>query len=128
MAGPADAVSSETRTARRVPVVQEKNIGHANDDGGWGWIAGEASDVLATAQVIYALQETGHAANSKEVQRAIRYLLDNQLANGSWKVNGTKQKTKDKPHETANYWGTTWSTIALSRTLGKATDQAEKSE
>ena len=90
-----------------------------NEDGGWGWIAGEESDILATAQVLYAMLEMDVPAENERMQKAIRLILSKQQNNGSWKVNGTKAKAKSRVTETANYWGACWAVIALSKSLGK---------
>ncbi|MEL7497208.1 MAG: hypothetical protein AAFN77_06325 [Planctomycetota bacterium] len=94
-----------------------------NDDGGWGWIEGDESDALATAQVAYVLQEirslkpapSDNDEDESSIQRAMRYLVETQPKDGKWKVKGTKEKAKDKIQETASYWGTSWAVIVLSR-------------
>lgn len=84
-----------------------------NEDGGWSWIKGQKSDALATAQTIHLLLETGEPPNQKTVRAGVRFLLDSQEATGEWKVNGTKEKAKNRVTETATYWGTCWAVIAL---------------
>lgn len=103
----------------------EKTFSVQNSDGGWGWIAGEESDVLATAQVIYALSEMKHDLNSAAVQKAVRYLIESQTEQGNWQVKGTKEKAKRRFTETANYWGSAWAIIALSRVKAAVQQTAE---
>lgn len=88
-----------------------------NPDGGWGWIAGEKSDALATGMGLYALLQTGAAETDHAVQNAVAFLLKTQNKNGSWTVNGTKANKQRSPQETATYWGTAWATIGLLQTL-----------
>ena len=108
----------------------KKLLGLQNKDGGWRWKEGEKnSDVLATAQVLFVLQEIerldsgfqNDSAVAKAVDeskgRAIGYLVQTQPTDGRWKVNGTKEKHSDKVQETASYWGSCWAVIALSRSL-----------
>ncbi len=40
-----------------------------NEDGGWGWLADEASDPLATAQALYVLERSGRVAKRCNVYR-----------------------------------------------------------
>ncbi len=94
-----------------------------NEDGGWGWIAGEQSDVLATAQVLYAMLEMKLPSNDPRLRSAIHFILTKQQENGLWKVNGTKTKAKSRATETANYWGTCWAAIALSKSLSSSKKQ-----
>lgn len=93
----------------------EKLKAAQNPDGGWGWIAGEESDVLATAQVIYALVEMDAKLDSANIKKGVAFLLKSQTEQGSWKVKGTKEKAKTRFTETANYWGSAWAVIALSK-------------
>ena len=97
-----------------------------NEDGGWGWIAGEQSDILATAQVLYAMLEMKLPSNDPRLQRAIHFILSKQQEHGFWKVNGTKTKSKSRATETANYWGTCWAAIALSKSLSKSLSSLKK--
>ena len=88
-----------------------------NADGGWGWIAGESSDALATGISLYALCRTGADNDDPAVQAAKRFLVATQQVDGSWDVLGTKEKKKDHVEETSTYWGTAWATIGLLQTL-----------
>jgi len=88
-----------------------------NEDGGWGWITGDASDALGTGLAIYALRQAGMPSDDPVIQSGLRFLLDSQQDDGSWPVRGTKEKKKDGIEETATYWGTAWATIAMLETL-----------
>jgi len=88
-----------------------------NDDGGWGWIAGESSDALATGLSLYALCQSGVATNDRAIQSARQFLVETQRDDGSWAVLGTKRTEKDSIEETSTYWGTAWATIGLLQTL-----------
>lgn len=94
-----------------------------NEDGGWGWIGIEQSDILATAQVLFTMLEMKLPSTDPRLQRAIHFILSKQQVNGFWKVNGTKTKAKSRATETANYWGTCWAAIALSKSLSSSKKQ-----
>ncbi len=91
-------------------------IARQNSDGGWGWKKGDPSDALATGQAIYALAKVGNSIE-EPLKRGQRFLIETQTSDGSWKVPGTKRSAKNKPVETANYWGTCWAAIGLLETL-----------
>jgi squalene-hopene/tetraprenyl-beta-curcumene cyclase len=89
-------------------------IDRQNEDGGWGWLSAETSDALATGMAIYALRYTSPPEEiESSVAAADQFLIRTQRDDGSWNVPGTKQKTRDKPTPTSNYWGTGWAVIGL---------------
>jgi squalene cyclase len=56
-------------------------------DGGWAQLATLRADAYATGQALTALHESGVVEpNSKAYRRGIRFLLDTQLADGTWHV------------------------------------------
>jgi hypothetical protein len=56
-------------------------------DGGWGQLAALASDAYATGQALVALRESrAIPVSDRAYQRGTRFLLDSQLADGSWYV------------------------------------------
>ena len=56
-------------------------------DGGWAQTSSLASDAYATGQSLVALREARAAApESQPYRRGVRFLLDSQLADGSWYV------------------------------------------
>jgi len=96
------------------------------DDGGWAQTDDMESDAYATGSAVVALLRAGelqpdHAA----VQRGVQYLLDTQLADGSWHV-ATRAKPFQTyfesgfPHEKDQFISiaaSSWSTLALLLTL-----------
>lgn len=95
-------------------------------DGGWSYILGEnMSDVLATGQVLYVLQENvadPSAANA--IARAQHWLLQTQRADGSWPIDIThiSQVDRSGPAKAKSfkdatgiytYWGCSWATLGL---------------
>lgn len=91
-------------------------------DGGWAQLATLESDAYATGLVLYALNQAGGIVpNDAAFQRAAKYLLKHQLADGSWfvKARGSPvQVAIDDifPHGT-HQWissvATGWSSLAL---------------
>ena len=55
-------------------------------DGGWAQLDYRDSDAYATGQVLVALREAGVSLTSPAYRRGLRYLLDNQLEDGTWLV------------------------------------------
>src|SRR4249920_2066188 len=56
-------------------------------DGGWSQHAFLSSDAYATGQTLYALHQAGAVNPSdRAFQRGVNYLLNTQLADGSWHV------------------------------------------
>ena len=96
---------------------QSKLLDIQQSDGGWGWLIDEPSDALATGMALYALAMTGLSREDESIQRAVSFLTETQNGDGSWSVNGTKQKKRDRVEETASYWGTCWAVIGLCEAL-----------
>jgi hypothetical protein len=62
-------------------------VARQHDDGGWNQIPTLASDAYATGQVLVALARSGAMKPDHPVYRkGVRFLLDNQLEDGSWYV------------------------------------------
>lgn len=55
-------------------------------DGGWGQLPSRSSDAFATGDAMLALHESGLPVTDTAYQRGLRFLLDRQLADGSWRV------------------------------------------
>lgn len=121
-----EAVSSELYAARLLLAAQsgdsteelaQKLLSLQHEDGGWGWLTADKSDALATGLALYALRYAGVPSDDLNVARATAFLVETQNPDGSWTVHGTKDNAKDRPAETASYWGTCWATLALLSTL-----------
>ncbi len=98
-------------------------------DGGWAQLDDMPSDVYATSTVLVALmQTTGLSDDHTAIGHGIRYLLDTQLADGSWHV-VTRAKGFQTYFETGFPHGkdqfistaaSAWSVLALSLQLPEA--------
>ena len=100
-------------------------------DGGWAQIASRDSDAYATGQALVALQQfSGMAIEDPAIQRGIRFLLDTQLADGSWFVE-TRRTTPGLElfdtgfpgairHQFISHAGSAWATMALVAALDPA--------
>lgn len=95
-------------------------------DGGWSYILGEnMSDVLATGQVLYVLQElAADPPTANAIARAQHWLLQTQRADGSWPIDIThiSQVDRSGPAKAKSfkdatgiytYWGCSWATLGL---------------
>ena len=95
-------------------------------DGGWSYILGEnMSDVLATGQVLYVLQENAtDPSTANAIARAQQWLLQTQRADGSWPIDIThiSQVDRSGPAKAKSfkdatgiytYWGCAWATLGL---------------
>jgi squalene-hopene/tetraprenyl-beta-curcumene cyclase len=85
-----------------------------HEDGGWGQVAGRASDALATGQALCALAAAGEPCDGRATLRAWKFLLGSQRDDGSWLV---KTRTPKGHDQIISYYGTGWATIGLMRTL-----------
>ena len=62
-------------------------VARQRDDGGWSQIPTLASDAYATGQALTALVKSGALKSSDpSYRKGVRFLLDSQLADGSWYV------------------------------------------
>ena len=95
------------------------------EDGGWGQLAGNASDAYATGQTLFVLMKIEFPLEDPLVERSIGYLLNTQKSDGSWHV-----KTRSKPMQTwfdngdphgddqfISIAGTAWATAGLAEWL-----------
>jgi ankyrin repeat protein len=77
----ADASSADINQAADALLRQQR------EDGGWGQLPTLPSDAYATGQVLFALNQGGGLpADSTRYLHGVRFLLETQLADGSWFV------------------------------------------
>lgn len=110
-------LANGTQDQAKISTALEELRSLQKEDGGWGWLANEESDALATGISLYAMSVAGMTKDKTPMSKAIQFLISTQQADGSWKVKGTKEKKKATVQETATYWGTAWATIGLLQTL-----------
>jgi len=107
------------------PVIKElakQLLAEQRPDGGWGQNAFLSSDAYATGESLYALNQSGALdASDKAYQRGLAYLLQTQLADGSWHVKSRAPKFQPYfqsgfPHD-HDQWisstATAWATAAI---------------
>ena len=94
-------------------------------DGGWAQTRDLASDAYATGQTLYALSSAGVPANDPAYRHGVAYLLQTQLADGSWRVASRAPKFQPYfqsgfPHD-HDQWissaASAWASMALSASL-----------
>jgi len=94
-------------------------------DGGWAQTPYLASDSYATGQTLYALREVGIPATHAAYRKGVAFLLNTQLADGSWHVRSRAPKFQPYfqggfPHD-HDQWismaGTAWATMAIAHSL-----------
>ncbi len=98
-----------------------------NPDGGWGQRIGDESDAYATGLSLIVLANTDNDYKNSRVfgqeryDRAIRWLIESQLEDGSWHVSSRASPVQEffdngDPHETDQFisiMATGWATAAL---------------
>ncbi|MEM1414820.1 MAG: carboxypeptidase regulatory-like domain-containing protein, partial [Myxococcota bacterium] len=62
-----------------------------NDDGGWGFRPGEASDAFATGQAVHVLKRLGASDGDAVVERGTRWLVAHQEESGGWSTGGDRR-------------------------------------
>ena len=110
-------------SAAKLQPLAKALIAKQRTDGGWSQLPALDSDAYATGQAVYALRVAGSLSNSDPaVDRGRRYLLDTQLADGTWYVRRRAfpfQPTMESgfPHGKDSWIsasGTSWAVMALS--------------
>jgi hypothetical protein len=89
-----------------------------NADGGWGYAAGDASTVEATAAVVMAaiaMAGQGEPTLSGAREGALRWLLDAQHRDGGWGLQADDDESG---------WQTAWAVLALARSNGHEAEAA----
>lgn len=92
-------------------------------DGGWAQLATMPSDAYATGQALVALQQIGGLAiDSPAFQGGLRFLLDTQLEDGSWRVETRRRSPgleyfetgfPHQKHQFISTAATAWAVMAL---------------
>jgi hypothetical protein len=94
-------------------------------DGGWAQKTDMQSDAYATGQAVWLLRQLGVPASEPSLRRAVGFLIDTQLADGSWLVE-TRSKPIQRffdngdPHGKSQFISisaTGWAVAALAATL-----------
>ncbi|MEM3886571.1 MAG: prenyltransferase/squalene oxidase repeat-containing protein, partial [Candidatus Methanomethylicia archaeon] len=69
----------------KIKIYMDKLLSLQNDDGGFprNWIKGYSSGIIETAKVIELASKIG-LKNDERIERAIKFLIKNQLENGAW--------------------------------------------
>jgi len=92
-------------------------------DGGFSWKPDGPSDAFATGQTLYALSYCGLDINDAAVQKALKFLLDTQAAEGSWTVAASSYNTRKNKETILNRiytsWGSAWAAIGMERYLSE---------
>ncbi|KPK02136.1 MAG: hypothetical protein AMK71_03345 [Nitrospira bacterium SG8_35_4] len=86
-----------------------------NADGGWGIHAGNTSDPLISAHVLYAMSLAGISGTDPSLRSGTMYLLNSQNPDGTWSTQFVRQPTYPDRHFAA----TTWAIISLPFTLAR---------
>jgi N-acyl-D-amino-acid deacylase len=79
----------------RLSAAREAALAGQQADGGWAQAEGMKSDAYATGQTLFVLREIGFDSGQSAFQRGLKFLLQNQCADGSWFV-----KTRSRPIQT----------------------------
>jgi ankyrin repeat protein len=103
-------------------------------DGGWSDLESMESSAFATGKSLYALQTAGLPASDAAYQRAVKFLLNTQLEDGSWYVR--TRAMAFQPYFDAGFphgfdqWisaaGTSWATVALAQASQERTAMASR--
>ncbi len=133
----AQSVTNEDRSYRLLGLAWARKDKSATDkamkevlakqrpDGGWSDLDSMESTAFATGKSLYALQTAGLPATDAAYRRAVAFLLNSQLEDGSWYVKSRAMAFQPYfdsgfPHD-FNQWisaaGTSWATMALSQSL-----------
>ena len=102
----------------RAKILAAELLARQNRDGGWSWTAEhKTSEAFSTGQILYALGRIGRDGGDPAVQRAWKFLLATQSADGSWPVPQETINTRPRKLNVYTYWGTAWSAIGVLQTL-----------
>jgi squalene cyclase len=108
--------------ARSIQTAASKLASGQRPDGGWAQLDTLPSDAYATGQALYALR-TAEALSRTSLDKAVSFLLQTQLADGTWHVRSRAYPVQTKYFDTGfphgrDQWisaaGTSWACIGLS--------------
>ena len=98
-----------------------------NEDGGWSWKDGEASDPMATGQALFGLARSSDPTHYAEAMRRGREFLERtQNEKGYWDTFSTKDRKKKS--RISNFFGTSWAIIGLLESIKQIRNDVEKVE
>jgi len=80
------------------------------------WAGFREANPFSTGQVLYAFKQAGVSVNSSPFIKGVKYLLDNQKADGSWNADQNLMHTQG-----ASYAPTMWAVIGLAGSFGHIT-------
>jgi ankyrin repeat protein len=116
--GWSSASQTRIRSAAR-PLIEAQRA-----DGGWSQLPSLATDAYATALTVFALRESGAVpATDPAVTRGVQFLLNTQLADGSWFVKARviplqpffESGFPHGPDQWISATATNWATLALAQ-------------
>jgi ankyrin repeat protein len=119
--------------AERAPFLQSLK-GAQNQDGSWSLLPGYGGEAYATGEALYALHVSGDVATNDPVyEKGVRWLLGNQLDDGSWfmptRAVPVQPHTFESGfphgwHQFASDGASSWATMALLFTLPDAPSES----
>jgi N-acyl-D-aspartate/D-glutamate deacylase len=126
------ALQSLGAGAEEIRKAREAVLALQHDDGGWPSADDLPSDAYATGQTLARLAYAGLPVTQPAFQRGVKYLLDTQQSDGSWKVETRAQPVQvffdngdpHGKHQFISIPATCWAVVALTAVL----EAEEKSE